>query len=191
MTTKLALAIALVGLAAPVIAATPTACDVLTKTDLATAQGQEFSEAKLSTKTQGALSISQCFYRLPAFEKSVSVTLMRPIKTTDRSSARDYWNEHYAASAQEKSEDRDDDRPRAAKSDRDEEDHHGNAVRMAGLGDDATWSGTPMTSALHVLQSGTIVRVSVGGSAPLDQKREASRRLVTAILRRLATREGP
>ena len=124
MTTKLALAIALLGLATPAIAATRTACEVLTKTDFAAAQGQEFSEAKLSTKTQGALSVSQCFYRLPAFEKSVSVTIMRPIKPNDRSSVRDYWNEHYAASAQEKREDRDDDRERTTKSDRDEEDHH-------------------------------------------------------------------
>ena len=191
MTRQLLLTVALLGFAAPVIAATPTACDVLTKTDLAAAQGQEFSEASLSTKTQGSLSVSQCFYRLPAFEKSVSVTIMRPIKSADRSSIRDYWNEHYAASAQEKSEDRDDDRPRAAKSDRDEEDHHANAVRVAGLGDDAVWSGTPMTSALYVLRSSTIVRVSVGGSAPLDQKLAASRRLVTAILGRLATRERP
>lgn len=185
MTTKLALAIALLGLATPAIAATRTACDVLTKTDLAAAQGQEFSEAKLSTKTQGALSVSQCFYRLPTFERSVSVTLMRPIKSTDRTSVRDYWKEHYAASPQEKSEDRDDDRERAAKSDRDEEGHHANALRLAGLGDDAVWSGTPMTSVLHVLRSGTIVRISVGGSAPVDQKLEASRRLATAILKRL------
>jgi hypothetical protein len=186
MTTRLALAIALIGLAAPAVATMPTACDVLTKTDLATAQGQEFSEAILSTKTQGSLSVSQCFYRLPMFEKSVSVTIMRPIRAADRLSVRDYWKEHCAASAEKKSEDRDDDRERAAKSDRDDEDHHSNGARLSGLGDDAVWSGTPMTSVLHVLRSGTIVRVSVGGSAPIDQKLEASRRLAIAILNQLA-----
>lgn len=185
MTRQLFLAIALISVAAPAFAAPPTACDVLTKTDLAAAQGQEFSEAKLSTKTQGSLSVSQCFYRLPAFEKSVSVTLMRPSTATDRSSVLDYWNEHHAAALKEKNEDRDDDRQKA-KNDRDEDDHHSNAVRVAGLGDDAVWSGTPMSSALHVLRHGTIVRISVGGSAPLDQKLVASRRLANAILKRLA-----
>lgn len=176
MTRQFFLAIALISSAAPAFAAPPTACDVLTKTDLAATQGQEFSETKLSTKTQGSLSVSQCFYRLPAFEKSVSVTLMRPSTAADRSSVLDYWNAHNAAAVKEKNEDRDDDRQQA-KNDRDEGDHHGNAVRVAGLGDDAVWSGTPMSSALHVLRHGTIVRISVGGSAPLDQKLEASRRL--------------
>jgi hypothetical protein len=186
MTRRLLLALALLGCAAASFAAPPpTACDVLTKTDLAAAQGQEFFEARLSTTTQGSLSVSQCFYRLPAFDKSVSVTLMRPGTATDRLSVRDYWNAHYAASVLEKKEGREDDREHA-KIDRDEDDHHGNPVRVAGLGDDAVWSGTPMGSALHVLQSGTIVRISVGGSAPLDQKLEASRRLATAILKRLA-----
>jgi hypothetical protein len=187
MTKQFFLAIALISFTAPAFAAPPTACDVLTKTDLAAAQGQEFSEAKLSTKTQESLSVSQCFYRLPAFEKSVSVTLMRASTAADRSSVLDYWNAHNAAAVKEKNEDRDGDREHAKK-DRDEaeDEHHGNAVRVVGLGDDAVWSGTPMSSALHVLRHGTIVRISVGGSAPLDQKLEASRRLATAILKRLA-----
>jgi hypothetical protein len=190
MTKQFLLAAALLAFAAPSFAAPPpTACDVLAKTDLAAAQGQEFSDTKLSTTTQGAISISQCFYRLPSFAKSVSVTLMRPSTGTDRSSVLDYWNAHDAASVMEKDEDRDADRPHA-KNDRDEDDHHANAVRVGGLGDDAVWSGTPMASALHVLRHGTIVRISVGGSVPLDQKLEVSRRLATAILKRLAT-AGP
>jgi len=176
MKKQLLLAAALLAFATPAFSAPPpTACDVLLKTDLAAAQGQEFSEARLSTKTQGSLSVSQCFYRLPSFEKSVSITLMRPSTATDRSSVLDYWKAHDAVSAK-----KDDDR------DRDDDDHHANAMHIAGLGDDAVWSGTPIASALHVLRHGTIVRISVGGSAPLDQKLEASRRLATAILKRLA-----
>jgi hypothetical protein len=186
MTKQLFLAAALLAFTAPAFAAPPlTACDVLTKTDLAAAQGQEFSEAKLSAKTQGSLSVSQCFYRLPSFEKSVSVTLVRPSIATDRSSVLDYWNAHDAASVMDKNDDGDDDRP-PAKNDRDDDDHHGNSTRVSGLGDDAVWSGTPMASALHVLQRGTIVRISVGGSASIDQKLEVSRRLAMVILKRLS-----
>ncbi|HSY49962.1 MAG TPA: hypothetical protein VLC46_14200 [Thermoanaerobaculia bacterium] len=186
MRKQLFLAAALLAFAAPAFATAPlTACDVLTKTDLAAAQGQEFSEAKLSAKTQGSLSVSQCFYRLPSFEKSVSVTLVRPSTTTDRSSILDYWKAHDATSVMDKNDDGDGDRP-TAKNDRDDDDHHGNATRVSGLGDDAVWSGTPMASALHVLRHGTIVRISVGGSAPLDQKLKVSRRLAMAILKRLS-----
>jgi hypothetical protein len=181
----LLLTIALLCLIASASAASqPTACDVLTKTDVAAAQGQEFFEARLSAATTGPLAVSQCFYRLPAFEKSVSVTLLRAGKAGDRSSVLDYWKTHYGASVMAKNEDRDDDRE-SVKDDRESEDHHANAVRMAGLGDDAVWSATPLGSTLHVLRSGTIVRISVGGSAPLDQKLEASRLLAAAILRRL------
>ncbi|HXA17083.1 MAG TPA: hypothetical protein VN380_08840 [Thermoanaerobaculia bacterium] len=182
MKNQLLLGAALLSLAAPAFAAPPpTACNVLTKTDIAAAQGQEFAEAKLSAKTQGSLSVSQCFYRLPSFEKSVSVTLTRPSTATGRSAVLEYWNAHRAASL------KDDDDEQHARKEGDEEDHHGNAVRVAGLGDDAVWSGTPMTSALYVLHHGTIVRISVGGSAPLDQKLEASRRLAAAVLKRLAS----
>ncbi len=113
----------------------------------------------------------------------MSVTLLRP-GSADRTSVLDYWNAHYAASVTVKNEDRDD---AVQEHDRNVEDRHVNAVRVAGLGDDAVLSGTPLGAALHVLRSGTIVRISVGGSAPLDQKLEASRRLANAILKRLAT----
>jgi hypothetical protein len=180
MTKPLLLAIALLGVAAPAFAGSPTACEVLTKTDLAAVQGQAFTEATLSTTTQGSVSVSQCFYRLPAFERSVSVTLMRPRSPGDRTSVRDYWAAHYAASLTEKRDDRD-----HAKDDRDDDEHPSKAVRLPGLGDDAVWSGTPMASVLRILANGTIVRISVGGPAPVDQKLAASRRLAGAILARL------
>ena len=186
MTKQLLLAVALVSVAAPAFAAQPpTACDVLTKADLAAAQGQDFSETKLSTKTQGPLSVSQCFYRLPSFEKSVVVTLTRPLSAKDTSSILEYWNAHEAALVIAKTVDRDDDSRPHTTNNRHDEEHPGDTVRVAGLGDDATWSGTPMASALHVLWHGMIVRISVGGSASLDQKLETSRQLATAILKRV------
>ena len=50
-----------------------TACQVLTKKEIAAVQGEAYTEVKLTPRDGG----SQCFYQLPTFTKSVSVDVTR------------------------------------------------------------------------------------------------------------------
>jgi hypothetical protein len=174
--------------ALPLWAAPPpppkSACEVLTKKDVAGVQGEAFAETKLTTATDGGLSVSQCFYRLPSFSKSISVTVMR-----DRSgsaSASEAWWKARVGSTSAAEEDEGEQHPQNVSQARGEEDEskHG-AVQVDGIGDEAVWSGNRMMGELDVLSHGAIIRVSVGGSDDLDQKIAKSKRLAAIVLKRM------
>src|SRR5215217_3838543 len=72
--------------ATPTPAATPApvaqipqskTCALLTADELKEAQGEPLTDAQGSEHTAGPLSMSQCFYRLPTFDKSVNLEVVR------------------------------------------------------------------------------------------------------------------
>jgi len=141
-------------------AAAPDACSVLTKKDV------PFEETKLTTSTDGALAVSQCFYRLPKFENSISLTILRGSPADVRA----YWKAHF---------------PRESK--RDEEGEERELRRVGRVGDDAVWSGNRAAGALYVLTRNAIVRVSAGGAGSVDEKIAKARTLARAAVRRVGS----
>jgi hypothetical protein len=65
------------------------ACELLTPRDVRSVQGEAFQSTKLTESNERGLSMSQCFYVLPSFARSVSIDVMRG-KTLD------FWREHFA-----------------------------------------------------------------------------------------------
>lgn len=137
----------------------PNACEILTQRELATVQGEAYSDTKLTTRG----SVSRCFYQLPTFTKSVSVDV-------DREGGREFWEEHF-----EKRE--------AENEDRDEQVRP--PVRVRGVGDEAFWAGSRVGGSLYVLKGNMLLRVSVGGPGTEAEKMAKSKQLAAKAVRRL------
>ena len=142
----------------------PNACQVLSSRDVAAVQGARPKSTKLKETGTRDLQVSQCFYALPRLSDSVSVDVMR-------GNTRAFWKKHFP------------DEQLASTKPRHEREAH--AVRVAGVGDNAVWSGNGLAGALYVMKGETIVRVSVGGAAPQEQKIERAKKLAERALRRL------
>jgi len=143
------------------------ACQVLSARDVAAVQGARFKSTKLKESATKKMQVSQCLYALPRLSDSVSVDVMR-------GDTRGFWKKHFANVRDEQL---------ASTKPRPEREAH--AVRVAGVGDAAVWSGNRLAGALYVMKGETIVRVSVGGDATQEQKIERAKKLATRALRRL------
>lgn len=139
-----------------------SACDLLTKGDIAAVQGEEFADAKPSI----AGSRSICFYQTPSFVNSVSVDVLQ-------SGAKKYWKETFGEEAREKNEARE------------EGERESEPKRVRGIGRDAYWTGGKQAGSLYVYGGGAVLRVSVGGASTEAQRIERSKRLAAAALMRL------
>ena len=128
------------------------ACHVLTKRDIAAVQGESFTAVKLTTHDE----MSQCFYQLPTFTKSVSVDVIRD---------KEFWESHF----REK-----------------EHEAEGHAPReIEGLGDDALWIGGRMSGSLYVRKGNAVLRVSVGGPGTEAEKIAKSKTLAAKALKKM------
>ena len=140
--------------AAHTVARSPDACSVLTKRDIAAVQGEQFTAAKLTTHDD----VTQCFYQLPTFTKSVSVDVIRD---------KEFWDEHFREREQEREE----------KTQPPREIH--------GLGHDALWVGGRMAGSLYVRKGNAVLRVSVGGPGTEEEKIARSKTLAKRALARM------
>lgn len=156
--------------AAPATPAPRNACQLLTPREVARVQGEAFQSTKLTEASERGLEISQCFYALPSFTRSVSVDVMR-------GKALEFWRQHFPRAGDE------DERERAKPDAKKEPESEARPVR--GVGDAAVWSGNRMAGALYVLRGETILRVSVGGPGTAEEKIERSKKLAARALRRL------
>ena len=132
------------------------ACHVLTKRDIAAVQGESFTAATLTAHDE----LSQCFYQLPTFTKSVSVDVIRD---------KEFWKSHFDESEKEREHEEEAHAPR----------------EIEGLGDDALWIGGRMAGSLYVRKGDAVLRVSVGGPGKEEEKIAKSKKLAALALKRL------
>ena len=132
------------------------ACHVLTKRDIAAVQGETFTAAKLTARDE----ITQCFYQLPTFTKSVSVDVIRD---------KEFWKSHFDEGEKER--------------EHEEEAHAPREIR--GVGDDALWIGGRMAGSLYVRKGNAVLRVSVGGPGTENEKIAKAKTLAARALRRM------
>ncbi len=142
---------------------------MLTSEEIREVQGEPLQEAKPSTPGDGALAISQCFFGLPSFAKSISLQVVG--NGTGPRQARDEWREMFSQDQAEKNE------PEAGEKERPPQ-------TIADLGDEAYWSTGPFT-VLHVRSGERYIRLSLGGADAEPIKLEKSKALARLILARL------
>ena len=144
-------------IASLLLAANLDACHVLTKREVAAVQGESFTAAKLTTRNE----LTQCFYQLPTFSKSISVDVIRERK---------FWEEHFDHADEHEHE-------------REKEAHPPKEIK--GLGDDALWIGGRAAGSLYVRKGNAVLRVSVGGPGSEAEKIAKSKKLAVRALKRM------
>jgi hypothetical protein len=141
-------------------AAQADACALLPSEAIQKATGEAVASSKATTATQGKLRQSQCFYTLPTFSNSISVTLTN--------SARELWERQFHGEGD------------AAE----EKEPGAKAEPVEGLGDEAFWVHS-FVGNLYVRKGNRILRISLGGKMSNDERRTRAKALAAAALRQL------
>jgi hypothetical protein len=187
--------------AAPALPRTAT-CLLISDEEMKAAQGESPTDAQGSEHTAEGVSMSQCLFRLPTFDKSVNLEVV----SGEQAALKEYWRKRFhpdAVEAREQLRQRDEEaklrreeelkREREAggvreggrrKKNREEE--HWRPERVAGLGEEAYWSGNQRMWTLAVLRRDGVVRVTLAGGPEIKAENlKRATELARAALKRL------
>lgn len=184
-------------------------CALLTAEELKEAQGEALTDAQGSEHTAGPLSMSQCFYRLPTFDKSINLEVVRAAPGADAGALKEYWRKRFHPEAvearererelkEEREREREErlERERAAGQVREggrkkkeeeegEEEEDSRPQRVQGLGEEAYLTGNRINSTLFVLKGDAVLRLSVSGTEERSAKLKKAAALAAKALKRL------
>ena len=161
------------------------ACALLTPAEIEAIQGERVEETKPTVRPSGGLFATQCLFRTPTLNKSVSLflTASDPLHSVPLT-ARQLWQKQFHSSEVESDEE-----PVAGEnkkkldSERERESREPRPIR--GLGEEAYWVASPVASALYVLKGEMFLRISVGSAGQESERMEKSKALARAVLKRL------
>ncbi|SRR6266481_3367013 len=155
-------------------------CKLLSSAEIKAVQGEQAEEAKASLRHYASLLVSECLFRTSTPNRSVSVQLfVRDPEASSSLTPREYWQKQFGAIESGK---KGKELP-AAESPEAEEQSESRPV--AGVGEQAWWTGNPIAGALYVLQGDRFLRISVGGVREEKTRIERSKALALAVLKRL------
>ncbi|MFL6336863.1 MAG: hypothetical protein ACJ754_26475 [Pyrinomonadaceae bacterium] len=182
-------------------------CALLSPEELKEVQGEAPTDAQGSEHATGPLSMSQCFYRLPTFFKSVNLEVVRAAPGADAGALKGYWRKLFhpeAVEARERErelkEEREHvreemlERERAAGQVREggrkqeeegEEEEDSRPARVQRLGEEAYATGSRNNSTLYVLKGDAVLRVSVSGPEERADRQKRAAALAEKALKRL------
>jgi len=149
------------------------ACGLLTSAEIQSVQGEAPKETKLSAQNAGGLAISQCFYTLPTFSNSVSLIVAHKAEGAGAREPKEFWRSTFKERRENRKEE---------KAEREEEETQP-PKRVAGIGEEAFWTGNRVAGALYVLKGDAYVRVSVGGSSDKARQTQAKALAQKAVAR--------
>ncbi len=164
------------------------ACTLITKAEIEAVQGETVKEAKSSSRISGSLLVSQCFYQLATYSKSVSleITQSNP-DNLEKYNLRNFWKEKFntrIAEDNDRDREKDVDKETAEKRD-DNKESNNKPKAIQKLGDEAFLVGNRITGALYVLKKNTIIRISIGGAEDELTKIKKLRILAQKTLKRV------
>jgi hypothetical protein len=169
-------------------------CSLLTSAEIQEVQGEAVKETKPTPgRASGAFLISQCFYSLPTYNKSVSleVTQSNPASGGEPGKIREFWNKAFHGKGGKEEEERgragkEEEREKEARGRGEEEEGEGSKPRpVTGIGDEAFWSGNARAGALYVLKNNAFIRISIGGNSDEAAKIDKTKSLARKALPRL------
>ncbi len=179
--------------------ATADACGLLTKEEVATAQGAPITDAQGQIDAGGKFRITQCFYAAAETNKSVSVMLTQtqpaPAAGESKRTVRQFWHDTFDrftgqkengdkdAREKDKAEDKDKEKDKGAE--REEDSDKEPPRRIEGLGEDAYWTRSHVGAALYVLKGENLLRISIGGPDNEETRLNKSKTLAAKALARL------
>jgi hypothetical protein len=160
------------------------ACALLTSQEIESVQGEAIKETKLSGQATGGFSMSQCFYALPTFTNSVSLLVAQRGEGAGSHDPKEFWRDTFHEDKAGKKDKGDREKERDKK--RSEQEEEGAPpLKVAGVGDEAYWTGSRVGGALYVLKGNSYVRISIGGPADQAAKIKKSKALAQKAIARL------
>jgi hypothetical protein len=142
------------------------ACALLTNADIEAVLGEPVKERKPGTQATGGLLTSQCFFGTStARSVSLAVTGANAVGRSTLT-PREYWRRQFHPHEPEKERDT-------------------QARPIAGVGEEAYWTGNRFAGALYVLRGDAFLRVSVGGIRDEEARIAAAKALALAALKHL------
>jgi hypothetical protein len=172
------------------------ACSLLTPSEIKEIQGSPIKETRGSMNAEGGLRVSQCFYTAAEYSRSVSLSVTQgDPESTLHGSAEGYWEGtfgRYQREEKEKGQRKTEAEREKQESLREQREKEGEEEapppkKVAGIGDEAFWSGNRFGGALYVLDKkrDLFIRISVGGSDDEQTKIEKSKKLALKAIERL------
>ena len=160
------------------------ACALLTTKEIESVQGETLKETKPNGKSGGGFTVSQCFFTLPTFANSINLLVAQRDDSVESRDPRDFWKDTFH---REKKSERESDKNRAKEKSRErgQEEAAAPPQKVAGVGDEAFWTGGHVDGALYALKGNTYIRVSIGGAVNRAAKIRKLKVLAQAILKRL------
>ena len=171
-------------------------CGLITKEEIEEIVGSPVKDRTSSESSSEGLRMSQCFYTAAEFSKSVSLAITQsdPDSATKRS-ANEFWKETFGRYDKydkkgEKESASDKEKKESLKNQAREKGEEEGAVppkKIAGIGDEASWSGNRVGGVLYVLikQKNAFIRLSVGGADKEETRVEKSKKLAQMAIDRL------
>lgn len=159
------------------------ACALLTSEEIKAVQGEPTKETKLTARSDGGFSISQCFFTLPTFTNSISLAITQQADGQGARDPKEFWKETFHRDAVEVKRERE--REREREKGEDEVEKETEPEKVSGVGDEAFWMGSRVGGALYVLKGNSYVRISIGGAADQESKIKRSKALAQKIVSRL------
>jgi hypothetical protein len=159
----------------------PDPCALLTKSEIESVQGERVIATKASQPDRGRFAVSQCFYSLPTFSKSISLEVTRP-RANEREKPEDQWKAMFRGTPAKKEE-----HEREGRGEKEEEREKESSPprKIAGIGDEAYWVGPAIVGGLYVRKGDSYFRLSVGGADREAVKIEKLKKLGRNAVRRL------
>jgi hypothetical protein len=154
------------------------ACALLSSEAIRRATGEQVTNTKATSQTTGKVRQSQCFYTLPTFINSISVTLTSPAGSR-HDAAREVWEHWFHRSVEDKDRGKDRSKPES-----DEGEAAASAAPVAGVGDEAFWVNS-FVGNLYVRKGNRFMRISLGGKMNDEERQARAKALAADALRRL------
>jgi len=162
-------------------------CSLLTASDIQSVQGERVAATKASRPERGRFAVSQCFYSLPTFSKSLSLEVTRP-RANEKEKPEDQWKAMFRGASGKKSERKEEARLRKGGKREEEEEKEKESSpprKVSGVGDEAYWVGPAIVGGLYVRKGDSYFRLSVGGPDREAVKIEKLKKLGRKAVRRL------
>src|SRR2546425_2340448 len=169
------------------------ACALITNAEIEAVQGEPVRETKSSESPSSSFVMSQCFFRTATFAKSISLALATPDPAKPSGlTPREYWQKQFHPPDQAEKE-KDEPAAGQAKAPKETQEEREKELRkprvIDGLGEEAYWTGSPITGALYVLKGDAFLRISVGGEKDESVRIKKAKTLAEKEIGRASCRE--
>lgn len=158
------------------------ACALLTSKEIQAVQGEPLKETTLGGRSEGGFLISQCYFALPTSANSISLLVTQRGESSGARDPKEFWKETFhrdeAAEPGRQKE-------KLNKRGEVEQADAGKSEKIAGVGDEAYWTGNRVGGALYALQGNAYIRIGIGGPGDKAAKIRKSKALAQIILKRL------